>query len=96
MHQQNKVRAGRHAVALLHRVVSGDAHFKRFELFTALPVECDFNNRRQAVADDDREFVGAEQRDLALDQAGVAQSFDAAQAGGRRDARAGGQIKVAE
>ena len=96
MHQQNKIRAGGHAVALLHGVVSVHARFKRVEVFSALPVQCDFNNRRQPVTDDYSELVGAEQRDLALDQAGITKAFDPAQAGRRRDARAGGQIEVAE
>jgi len=47
-----------------------------------LPVQRDFNDGRQAKTDRGGQSVRVEDGDLALNQAGFAQPFDPAQAGG--------------
>ena len=94
MHDQHEVGAGRHAIALLNGVVARHARLERVLLFVALPLERDLDDRVQAVAQDVRELVGIDDRDLARDHAGVAQALHAPQARGWRDVHPGRQLLV--
>jgi hypothetical protein len=69
---------------------------KRLLLLGALPLQRDLDQRRQPVACDGGQLVGAEHRDLALHQPRIAQALHAAQTGGRRDVGTLGQGLVAQ
>jgi hypothetical protein len=62
----------------------------------ALAVERNLHHRAQAVTQNGCEAVGIQDRDLALDQPGIPQPLDAAQAGGRRHMHPCRQGQVAE
>ena len=84
---------GRDAVALLHRVVRRHALLEGVQRGGVLPVQRDLDHRRQQPWPS-RGAVGQD-RDLALDQPGLAQALHAPQAGGRRDVHALGERLVA-
>ncbi len=88
---QHEIRPRRDAVALLHRVVRRHARFEGVERGGVLAVQRDLDHRGEQGADP----LGAEDRDLALDPARLAQPSHAPQAGGRGDMEALGQRLVA-
>jgi hypothetical protein len=68
MDNQHEVRPRRHPVALLHSGIWCDALLEGHCCLVALPVQRDFDDRRQAVPDMLRNAVRIQQRHLPLDQ----------------------------
>ena len=83
------------AIALLHCLVQDDARLERLLLVVALPLQRNFQHGLQPVPEQWSEPVGVQDRDLPLDQPGIAQPLYPAQASRRRDVHAGGQVLVA-
>ena len=91
-HHQHEVRARRHAITLLHAGVGRRALLEGGQMLGALAVQRDLDDRAQAVA----QPLVRQQRHAALDHAGLHQPAHAAQCGGRRHVRGGGQVLVGQ
>ncbi len=96
MDDQDEIRAGRNAVALLHRFVGNNPRLEGLLFFLPLALQRDLHHGLQAMPQQGREPVGAEDGDLTLDQARIAQPLDPAKAGRRRYVHPPRQVLVAE
>jgi hypothetical protein len=84
----------RASTAALHRAPRRG--LKGVQVFAALPVQRDFDQGAQAVAQAGGQFVGAQHRHLPLNPAALGQPFDAAKASGGRHVHPLGQCHIAD